>query len=52
MHFPKQAWEFIKSVRLHPWLDMAEGWGEGVVAETLTEIQYKENLFSSGQGKL
>lgn len=52
MHFPKQAWEFIKSVRLHHWLDIAEGWGEGVVVQTLTEIQYKENLFSSGQGKL
>lgn len=34
-----QPWEFIKSVRLRHWLDMAEGWGDGVVAATLTEIE-------------
>lgn len=34
-----QPWELIKSVRWCHWLDMAEGWGDGVVAEALTEIE-------------
>lgn len=45
MHFSVGPWEFIKSVRLRHWLAMAEGLVDDVVAATLTEIEYKENLY-------